>query len=163
MTGKSTTDAIFAPRQVQERYREGQQDLHCVFIDPEKAHGRVPREELKLVHARQGVPEKYIRLVKDIHHQCETVVRCAAGTSEPFAVEVGLHQGSAFSPFLFAIMMDSLTENIRKEAPWQMMFADDGVLCAREKYMLKLQLEQWMEASDNRGVHVSEWNAITKR
>ena len=24
-------------------------------------------------------------------HQCETVVRCAAGKSEPFAVEVGLH------------------------------------------------------------------------
>ena len=40
-------------------------------------------------------------------------------------MEVGLHQGFAFSPFLFAIMMDSLTVNIRKEAYWQMMFADD--------------------------------------
>ena len=68
---------------------------------------------------------------------CENVVRCAAGTSEPFAVEVGLHQGSAFSPFLFAIMMGSLTENIRKEARWQMMFADDVVLCAREKDVLE--------------------------
>ncbi len=36
--GKSTTDAIFALRQLQERYREGQQDLHCVFIDLEKAY-----------------------------------------------------------------------------------------------------------------------------
>ena len=53
-------------------------------------------------------------VVKDVFHQCETIVRCAAGTIEPFAVEVGLHQGSAFSPFLFVIMMDSLTENIRK-------------------------------------------------
>ena len=35
--GKSTTDAILALRQLQERYREGQQDLHCVFIDLEKA------------------------------------------------------------------------------------------------------------------------------
>ena len=34
---KSTTDAIFALRQLQERYREGQQHLHCVFIDLEKA------------------------------------------------------------------------------------------------------------------------------
>ena len=31
MKGKSTTDAIFALRQLQDRYREGQQDLHCVF------------------------------------------------------------------------------------------------------------------------------------
>ena len=132
----------FALRQLQERYREGQQDLHCVFIDLEKAYDRVLREELYWCMRDKRVPEKYIRLVKDMYHQCETVVRCAAGTSEPFAVEVGLHQGSAFSPFLFAIMMDSLMENIRKEAPLQMMFADDVVLCAREKYMLELELEE---------------------
>ena len=82
-------------------------------------------------------------------------MRCAAGTSEPFAVEVGLHQGSAFSPFLFAIMMDSLTENIRKEAPWQMMFTDDVVLCGREKDVLELELKQWKEALEKRGMKVS--------
>ena len=35
-------------------------------------------------------------------------------------------------------MMDSLTESIRKEAPWQMVFAVDVVLCAREKGELEL-------------------------
>ena len=109
--GKSTTDAIFALRQLQERYREGQQDLHCVFIDLEKAYDRVPREELYWCKRDKGVPEKYIRRAKGMYHQCETVVRCAAGTNEPFAVEVGLRQGSAFSPFLFAIMMDSLRDH----------------------------------------------------
>ena len=113
--GKSKTDAIFALRQLQERYREGQQYLHCVFIDLEKAYDRVPMEELYWCMRDNGVPEKYIRLVKDRYHQCETVVRCAAGTSEPVAVEVGIHQGSAFSPSMFAIMMYSLTENIRKK------------------------------------------------
>ena len=43
---KSTTDALFALRQLQERYREGQQYLHCAFIDREKAYDRVPREGL---------------------------------------------------------------------------------------------------------------------
>ena len=51
-----------------------------------------------------GVPDNYIRLVKDMYHQCETVETCVAGTSDPFAMDVGLHQGSAFSPFLFAII-----------------------------------------------------------
>ena len=111
--GKSTTDAMFALRQLQEKYREGQQDLHCVFIDLEKAYDIVPREELYWCMRDKGVPEKYTILVKDMYHQGETVVRFAAGTSELFAVD---NQGSAFSPFLFAIMMDSLTENIRKKA-----------------------------------------------
>ena len=51
--------------------------------------------------------------------------------------------------------MDSLTENIRKEAPWQMMFADDVVLGAREKNVLELELEQWREALEKRGMKVS--------
>ena len=67
-----------------------------------------------------------------------TVVKCAAGTSEPSAVEVGLHQGPALRPFLCAIIMDALTDNIRTEAPRQMMFEDDVVLCAREKADLEV-------------------------
>ena len=119
-------------------YREGQQDLHYVFIDLEKAYDRVPGKNcIGARETRVCQRRKYIRLVKDIYHQCETIVNWAAGISEPFAVEVGLHQGSTFSTFLFAIMMDSLTENIRKDAPWQMMFVDDVVLCAREKDVLK--------------------------
>ncbi len=60
-----------------------------------------------------------------------------------------------FSPFVFAIMMDSLTENIRKEAPWQMMFADDVVLCARDKDMLGLELEKWRQALEKIGIKES--------
>ena len=51
--------------------------------------------------------------------------------------------------------MDSLPENIRKEATWQMMFADDVVLCAREKDVLESELEQWREALEKRGMKVS--------
>ena len=52
--------------------------------------------------------EKCIRLAKDMYHHRETVVTCVAGTSEPFEINVGLRQGSAFSQSLFAIIMDSL-------------------------------------------------------
>ena len=46
MPGKGTTDAMFALRMLMEKYREGQRELHCVFVDLEKAYNRVPREEL---------------------------------------------------------------------------------------------------------------------
>ena len=46
MPGKGTTDAMFALRMLMEKYREAQRELHCVFVDLEKAYVRVPLEEL---------------------------------------------------------------------------------------------------------------------
>ena len=94
------------------------------------------------MHARQGGAREVDQTGEGHVPSMRNLVRRAVRTSELFAVEVGLHQGSAFSPCLFAIMMDLLTESIRKKAPWQMMFADDVVLCAREKDDLELELKQ---------------------
>ena len=38
-----------------------------------------------------------------------TAVRCAVGMADGFDVKVGLHQGEALSPCLFAIVMDRMT------------------------------------------------------
>ena len=43
---KSTTDAMFALRVLMEKYREGQKELYCVFVNLEEAYDKVPREEL---------------------------------------------------------------------------------------------------------------------
>ncbi|KAK3526931.1 hypothetical protein QTP86_004721 [Hemibagrus guttatus] len=110
MPRKSTTDAIFALRILMEKYRNGQRELHCLFVDLEKAYDRVPREELWYCMRKSGVAEKYVRVVQDMYERSRTVVRCAVGQTEEFKVEVGLHQGSALSPFLFAMVMDQLSE-----------------------------------------------------
>ena len=40
MPKKTTTDEVFALRMFIEKYREGQRELHCVFVDLEKACDR---------------------------------------------------------------------------------------------------------------------------
>ena len=43
MPGRGTTESIYAARQVIEKHREMQKELHMVFIDLDKAYARVPR------------------------------------------------------------------------------------------------------------------------
>ena len=57
-------------------------------------------------------------------------MRCTVGVMEGLEVKVGLHQGSALSPYLFAMVMGRMMNEIREEAPWTMMFADDSVICS---------------------------------
>ena len=122
---RNTINAIFCLRMLLEKWTEGQKAVHCAFIDLEKAYDRAPREEC-LRFAETS--ECYIRIIKDMYDGATTTVRSAAGLTEEFKVGVQLHQGSALIPFLCAIIMDKLTESIRKDAPWDMLFADNTVL-----------------------------------
>ncbi|KAK3550781.1 hypothetical protein QTP70_004915 [Hemibagrus guttatus] len=121
----------------------------------EKAYDRVPREELWYCMRKSGVAEKYVKVVQDMYERSRTVVRCAVGQTEEFNVEVGLHQGSALSPFLFAIVMDQLSEEVRQESPWTMMFADDIVICSESREQVEENLERWRFALERRGMKVS--------
>ena len=155
MPGRSTTDATFILKQTIEQYREGQKDICVTFIDLEKAYDRVPREEIWRTMRERLVPEKYVKLVQDMYTGCRMKVRTVAGESSKFNVEVGLHQGSALSPYLFLILMDVLTERVRKEAPESMLFADDIVLCGDKGVDMTEYLESWRKALEERGMRVS--------
>ena len=54
-------------------------------------------------------------------------------TDRGISGRVELDQDSVLSPFHFAVFMDKLTEDIRKEVPWDMMFADD-ILLSRQNH-----------------------------
>ena len=154
MPGKKTTDAMFALKMLMEKYREGQRELHCVFVDLEKAYATVAREELWYCMRKSGTVETYVRLVQDMYEGSETVVRCAIGTTESFKVKVGLHQGSALSPFLFTVIMDRLTDEVRRELPRTMLFADDIVICKETSEEVEQRIECWRYVLERRGMKV---------
>ncbi|KAK3509590.1 hypothetical protein QTP70_006459 [Hemibagrus guttatus] len=87
-----------------------------------------------------------------MYERSRTVVRCAVGQTEEFKVEVGLHQGSALSPFLFAIVMDQLSEEVRQESPWTMMFEDDIVICSESREQMEENLERQRFVLERRGM-----------
>ena len=155
MKGRGTTDGIFCLRQLMEKFREKQRDLHMVFVDLEKAYDRVPRQEVWRCLREKMVPEKYVRVIQEMYQNVYTRVRSSVGVTEGFEVRVGLHQGSALSPFLFNIVMDVITEEVREAVPWSILFADDIALSAESREDLETKLERWRTALEDRGMRIS--------
>ena len=155
MPGRGTTDAIFAARQVIEKHREMQKELHLVFIDLEKAYDRVPRQEVWRCLREQGVPEKYVRLVKDTYEDARTQVKTSIGLTGKITVRVGLHQGSSLSPYLFDMILDVMGRGIKEQPPWCMLFADDILLCSTRRDHVERKLEEWRTAMEERGLKIS--------
>ena len=129
--------------------------MHCAFIDLEKAYDGVPREELWECLRLAETSECYIKVIEDMYDGATTTVKSTAGLTEEFKVDVGLQQGSALSPFRFDIIMDKLTEGIRKDAPWDMLFADDIVMSTQNHRELEDDLEIWRNALERAGARLS--------
>ena len=69
-----------------------------------------------------------------------TTVRTVVGKTNSFPITVGLHQGSALCPYLFALVMDELTRHMQDDVPWCMLFVDDIVLVAETKVEVNAKL-----------------------
>jgi len=90
-------------RQVMELHREQKKDLHLVFIDLEKAYDKIPRNVMWWALEKHKVPTKYVALIKDIYNKVVTNVRTNDGDTSDFLINIGLHQESALSPYLFCL------------------------------------------------------------
>ena len=51
--------------------------------------------------------------------------------------------------------MDRLTDEVRREPPWTMMFANDIVICEETREEVEQRLESWKYALERRGMKVS--------
>ena len=75
----------------------------------------------------------YIEAIRDMYDRVSTSIQTPVGITEPFPVKVGLHQGSALSPFIFTVIMEEISKSIWETAHWCMIFADDIVLVAETR------------------------------
>jgi hypothetical protein len=117
MPGRSTMEVIFLIRQLMKRCREQKKHLHMIFIDLEKVYDKVPRNVMWWALQKHKVSSKYNTLIKDMYDNVMASVRTSDRDTNDFPINIGLHQGSALSPYIFALVMDEVIRDIQGGIP----------------------------------------------
>ena len=60
-----------------------------------------------------------------MYKKAKAQVQVGGGNSKKFDVGVSVHQESVLSPFLFSIVLDVLSEDVRKGALHELLYADE--------------------------------------
>ena len=95
---------------------------------------------------QKSVPEYLEDGVMSLYKDCKTAVSVDGELSSSFSVKVGVHQGSAFIPLLFTMVMDILTEDVRDGSLMELLYADDLVLCGESLNEVMDKYGRWKNA-----------------
>ena len=89
-----------------------------------------------------------------LYNGAKTRARVDSELSEEIEVNMGMHQGSVQSPFLFAVVVDVVTEFAMEGALSQLLYADDLVLMSEIIEALRNEFMKWKEAFESKGLKV---------
>jgi len=57
-----------------------------------------------------------------------------------------MHQGSAFGPLLFVIVMEAMSRELRVALPWELLYADNLVVISKTEDELIKKINERKEA-----------------
>ena len=150
--GKETVDAIFIVRSMQEEYQKKDKKLYMCFVDMVKAVDRVPKKVMQWAIRTKGLSEVMVQAVMSLYDGAKTRMRMGSAYSKEFEVKVGVHEGPVLLPLLFAIAVDVITENARRDVVNEIIYGDDLVL------MRDFEIRRfwnWKDALESKGLKVN--------
>ena len=108
-SGRGTTEHIFTLRKILEQVNEWRVSIYINFIDFEKAFDSVHRQSLWFILKSYGIPDRMIKMIKDMYDGFECAVTAVIDgneRSEWFKIKTGVKQGCMMSGFLFLMEID---------------------------------------------------------
>ena len=110
---RGTVDAIFITRQVLEKAKEHNINVHMNFIDFKSAFDTIWRKALWKMMISFGVDQKIVRIIEGLYNNTECAIVIDGNLTKWFSVNVGVRQGCLLSPTLFNIFLDFVMKELK--------------------------------------------------
>ena len=108
--GKSTTDALFIARRVQEYAERAGLPGLMLLLDWEKAFDKIRHTWLLQAMASSNVPAELMQILEGLYTNPKFFVEVEGVRSEEAKQSTGIRQGCPLSPYLFIMVMDCIFE-----------------------------------------------------
>ena len=109
---RSTTHALFNVTALLRKRTAANLPTFATFFDAAKAYDTVPHDLLLARLADKGVTGNLFHAVDQLYANATSVTRVENAYSAPFEVQRGVAQGCTMSPFLYAVFIDSLLDDL---------------------------------------------------
>ena len=162
--GRRTVDAIFVVRQIMEKAKEHQVDLHFHFIDFKAAFDTIWREALWKMLRAIGISSKIVNIIKNLYLDTKCAVVIDGQITDWFSVNVGVRQGCLLSPTLFNIFLEYVmkelksiqcTLELKDDISLDIRYADDTTLISAIFTKLQLSTEEMETALKKWGMKIN--------
>lgn len=160
---RSTTDQLFAIRQILEKCREFSVITHHLFVDFKAAYDSVSRTMLWGIMEEFGFPKKLISLTRLTLSEVISKVRVRGKVSFAFGTDDGLRQGDPLATLLFNIVLEKAIRNtcvdkdgnIFTKSCQLLAYADDVDIIGRNAEHVKQTFISLTNAASSVGLRVN--------
>ena len=161
-----TSDHHLILRFLIDKYVKGQgKKLFACFVDLQKAYDTVPR--IKLFHSllkNYSIGGKFLKTLQEIYKNNQLFVKLTDGLLKPFETTVGVKQGCIFSPILFNIFINKISDifdetcdplKVNNKDLSCLLWADDLLLVSSSATGLQNSLSKMESFYNNLGLKIN--------
>ena len=132
-------------------YVQNGKRLYTLFIDFQKAFDYIVHDNLWFKLINIGISGKMLKIMTSMYQNVRSKVFLNGIKSESFPIKVGVRQGECLSPFLFAMYINDLEEELQRADAgitishlklFLLLYADDAVIFAESAESLQNAIDQ---------------------
>ena len=157
---KSTSQAIFVARRLQDISEKSRTSSTLILLDWEKAFDKVSHSKLLETWRRLLIPDKLVNLISSFYYNPQFKVKSGADESTWRTQMAGIRQGCPLSPYLFVLLMGALFADLKRElCTKRQQEPIDGIYFAEVLYADDTLIFGASTQCINELLHAIEWHS----